>query len=311
LAGSLATCIGASYLLGEGFRGAEDRRQVMGGMDSALRRLNVEEPVSRLASASTRCARYALALAVLALLAAHARGALARFFAVLTFQPGALPDPGVGLFIFLGALAMGALALVLALGGAASIWIKGTRGIGRIVRTLLLLALLAPYPAWLVYSAGGLPPWLNDISTDIDDPPAFLTTADAVSGRGGWTPGPLDPSHADRQIAAYPDVKTIALDMEMDEAFKATHEALRQLRWKIVAEERPGGPKRPEGHIDALAFSPALNLPVAISIRLRHGDDETRVDMRAVTRYLPNDLGAGAKLIGKLNDALEAADENS
>jgi hypothetical protein len=280
-------------------------------MDSALRRLNVEEPVSRLAAVSTRCAKLALFLAVVALLAAHARGAFARFFAVLTFQPNSVPDPGVGLFVFLGALAMAVLALALALGGAASIWIRGRRGVGRIVRTLLLLTLLAPYPAWLIYSAGGRPPWLNDIATDIDDPPAFLATPEAVAGRGGWTPAPLDPARRDPQVAAFPDVKPITLDMEMDEAFKATHDAVVQLRWKILAEERPGGAKRPEGHIDALAFSPALNLPVAISIRLRPGVDETRVDMRAVTRYLPNDLGAGAKLIGKLSDALEAADENS
>jgi hypothetical protein len=280
----------------------------MGGMDSALRRVNIEEPVSRLAILSTKFAKLALLLAALALVAAHSRGALARFFAILTFRPGSTPDQGVGLFIFCAALAVAVLAVGLALGAMASIWIKGRRGVGKIVATFLLLALLTPYPAFLIYTAGR-PPWLADVSTDVEDPPAFLTSPEAVAGRSGWTPGAFNSARREEQLAAYPDVKTIALDMEMDEAFKATREAVQQLRWKILEEVRPGGPKRPEGHIEALAHSPALNLPVAISIRIRPGEDETRVDMRAATRYLPNDLGAGAKLIGKLSDSLDEKDE--
>ena len=280
----------------------------MGGMDSALRRINVEEPVSRLAILSTKFAKLALLLAAVALVASHARGALARFFAILTLRPSSAPDPGIGLFFFTAALAVAALAIVLALAAAASMWVRGRRGVGRIVTTILLLAVLAPYPAYLVYSAGN-PPWLADVSTDVDDPPAFLTSAEAVAGRDGWTPGPLDAGLRQQQIAAYPDVKPITLDMEMDEAFKATHDAVAQLRWKILEELRPGGPKRPEGHIEALAYSTALHLPIAIAIRIRPGEDETRVDMRAVTRYLPNDLGAGAKLIGKLSDSLEEKDD--
>ncbi len=280
----------------------------MGGMDSALRRLNVEEPVSRLAILSTKFAKSAVLLAAVALVAAHAHGALARFFAVLTFRPNSAPDPVVGLLIFLAALALAGVAILLALGAAASMWIKGRLGVGRIIATLALVSLFLPYPAWLVYSAGS-PAWLADISTDLDDPPDFLTTPDALAGRGGWTPAPLDPARRQQQADAYPDVKTISLDMEMDEAFRATQEALRQLGWKIVAEIQPGGPNRPEGHIEALTFSPALHLPVAIAIRLRPGEDETRVDVRTAIRYLPDDLGAGATLIGKLGDKLSDEDD--
>ncbi|MCI4678764.1 DUF1499 domain-containing protein [Rhodoblastus acidophilus] len=278
-------------------------------MDSALRRLNVEEPESRLAILSTKLAKSSLALAVLALVAAHARGALARFFAVLTFRPNSVPDPGVGLFFFLAAVSFAALAIVVALAASASIWVRGRRGVSRIVTTLALVSLLLPYPAWLIYSAGS-PPWLADISTDVDDPPAFLTTPEVVAARGGWTPAPFNSARGQGQLAAYPDVASITLDMEMDEAFRATHEAVQGLHWKILDEIQPGGAKRPEGHIEALAFSPALHLPVAIAIRLGPGDDETVVDMRAATRYLPNDLGAGASLIGKLSDALSDQDSS-
>jgi len=273
-------------------------------MQSALRRLNIEEPVSRLAILATRFAKLSVLLAIIALVAAHAHGSLARFFAVLTLRPNSTPDPGVGLFIFLAALAIAALAVGVALGAAASIWVRGRRGVARIVAALALVSLLLPYPAWLVYSAGN-PPWLSDISTDVDDPPAFSTAPEVLAGRGGWTPAPFEPARAPEQLAAFPDAKTMSLDMDLRDAFRATHDAVLELRWTILAETQPGGPNRPEGHIEALAHSPALNLPIAIAIRIRPGDEESRVDMRAATRYLPNDLGAGARLIGQLSDLLE------
>lgn len=282
----------------------------MTGMDCALRRLEIEEPVSRLAILSTRFAKISLGLAGLALVAAHAHGALARFFAVLTLRPNSVPDPGVGLFFFLAAVAVAGAALVLALGAAASIWIKGRRGAGRIIATLALVSLLLPYPAWLVYSAG-FPAWLSDISTDADDPPAFVNTPTVVAARDGWAPAPFDDARKPALLAAYPDLDSIELGLGMEEAFGAVHEAVLGLNWKILDESRPGGPDRPDGHIEALAFSPALHLPVAIAIRLRAGEDETIVDMRAQTRYLPNDLGAGAKLIGKLSDALTEDDDSN
>ena len=276
-------------------------------MDSALRRVNVEEPVSRLAILATRFAKISLGLAVVALIAAHAHGALARFFAVLTLRPNSVPDPGVGLIFFVAALAVAATAVLLAASAAVSMWFKGRRGVGRIFSTLFLVSLLLPYPAWLVYS-GGAPPWLSDISTDADDPPSFVNTPDVVAARSGWAPAPFDSARRQTLLTAYPDLNSIELDLGMDEAFRTVHEAVLGLNWKIIDESQAGGPDRPDGHIEALTFSPALHLPVAIAIRLRPGEDETVVDMRAETRYLPNDLGAGAKLIGKLNDALSDED---
>jgi hypothetical protein len=281
----------------------------MTGMDSALRRLEIEEPVSRLAILSTRFAKMSLVLAGVALVAAHAHGALARFFAILTLRHNSAPDPGVGLLFFLAAVAVAGVALFLAAGAAASIWVKGRRGVGRIIATLALLSLLLPYPAWLIYSAD-FPAWLSDISTDADEPPAFVNTPAVVAARDGWAPAPFDERNKQALLTDYPDLDSIELDLGMEEAFGAVHDAVLGLDWKILDESRPGGPNRPDGHIEALAFSPALHLPVAIAIRLRAGEDETIVDMRTQTRYLPNDLGAGAKLIGKLNDAL-TDDDNS
>lgn len=275
--------------------------------ESAMRRLTFDEPVSRLAIWSKKLAKFALALALVAIVAAHARGGMARFFAILTLRPNQAPDPSLGLSIFVLALAVAAAALFVAFSAAVSIWVRGRRGVWPILGALLLLALLLPYPAYLIYSAGN-PPWISDISTDLDDPPAFSTSPAAIAARGGWTPPEVDVASLQTQADAYSDVKPITVDMETAEAFKATQDAVKQFHWTIIEEALPGGDKHPEGRIEALAHSPALNLPVAITIRIRPGTDETTIDMRAATRYLPNDLGAGAALIGKLSDALEEDD---
>jgi hypothetical protein len=276
---------------------------------SALRRLTFDEPVSRLAIWAKRLAKVSLLLALAALAAAHAHGVTARFFAALTLRPNAVPDPGLGLFIFLLALAVAVLALALVGGAAVSIWARGRRGVKQLLAALLLVALLAPYPAWLALSAGDTV-WLADISTDTDDPPAFSSAPEALAARGGWTPPPLPLEGRREQETAYPDVKTISLDMEPEEAFKATREAVAQLHWKILEEVHPGGPRRPEGHIEALARSTALGIPRLVSIRIRPVEDETRLDVRVVTRYLPSDLGAGATLIGQLGDIVEEKDDS-
>lgn len=277
---------------------------------SALRRLTFEEPVSRLAIWANRLAKTSLLLALAALAAAHSHGALARFFAALTLRPNSAPDPGLGLFVFLLALAVAALALVLAVAAAVSIWVRGRRGLPLLFTTALLVALLAPYPAYLVLTADN-PAWLADISTDPDDPPSFSTAREALAARDGWAPPPLDLSLRREQAAAYPDIATISLDMEPEEAFKAARDAAIQLRWKILEEIHPGGAKRPEGHIEAFVRSTALGIPRAVSIRIRPDGDEVKIDVRIVTRYLPNDLGAGATLIGQLRDILEEKDEAS
>jgi len=218
------------------------------------------------------------------------------------------PDPGLGLVIFILALAVAAASLVIA-SSAPFRSGSGRRGVRPILAALLLLTLFAPYPAWLIYSAGN-PPWLADISTDLDDAPRFFDLGRGVEGARRWTPPEFDASHRQAQAESYSDVKPITVDMETQEAFKATHDAVEQLHWTIIEEVLPGDDRQPDGRIEALTHSAALNLPVAITIRVRPGNDSTTVDMRAATRFLHNDLGAGAALIGKLSDALEEKDDS-
>ncbi|MCW2272752.1 hypothetical protein M2321_000315 [Rhodoblastus acidophilus] len=273
---------------------------------SALRRLAYDQPVSRTAILARKLALASIGMALLALAASHARGPLALFVAVLTFSPTRTPSPGLGLLLFLIALVIAAAALLTACAAMVSIWVNGRRGAKQIIVALLLLTLFIPYPAWLAYSTGA-PTLLADISTDYVDPPVF-SAEPAVEKARGWAPKPLDPGRAQEQVAAYPDVKPVLLDLETDEAFNAAREAVTALGWTVLDEVRPGGEARPEGRLEALTWSRALHIPIAVSIRIKPADEQTRVDMRVAMRYAPTDLGAGATLIGTLTEALEDRD---
>jgi len=273
---------------------------------SALRRLAYDQPVSRTAVLAKKLATAAILTAALALAASHVRGPLAQFVAVLTFSPTRAPSPGLGLLLFLIALVIAAAALLTIFAAMASIWINGRRGAKQIILALLLLTLFIPYPAWLIHSTGA-PVFLADISTDYVEPPLFSADASVEKARG-WAPKPLDPGRAQEQVSAYPDVKPVLLDLETDEAFNAARDAATGMGWSVIDEVRPGGEARPEGRIEALAYTPALHIPLAVSIRIKPADEQTRVDMRVAMRYAPTDLGAGANLIGKLTEALEDKD---
>src|SRR3982751_1392403 len=168
-----------------------------------MRRLIIEEPVSRAAGWARRLAWFALAVTLIAV-------ALLRFGAVE-------PTPG---FAALGAGLMLALAAAgCALVAFARIWTEGRRGFGLAVKGLLLASLILAYPAWFAVKALTLPA-LTDISTDIDDPPLFSRSRAALEARGGRVPPDVPPDIRRRQREAYPQIAPLFLDMPPDEAYE-------------------------------------------------------------------------------------------
>jgi hypothetical protein len=134
------------------------------------RRLVFEEPVSRAALWSRRLAWFALAVLLLAL---------------LVFRTG---EPNwEGLAPVAAAYLVVLLALLLSLMAFARIWQSGHRGIGMASGAFLLCLLMLAPAAYVGFKVATLPA-LTDISTDIDDPPAFSRSRIALDARAGRVP---------------------------------------------------------------------------------------------------------------------------
>lgn len=256
-----------------------------------MRRIIVEEPISRAAIWSRRLAVFALAVAAIAVV----MGRLPR------------AEPPATLAVFAAALALAALAGLLAVAGLAVVWRLGRQGAGEAIAALALVALLFAWPARLAVEAVRRPA-ISDISTDLADPPPFSRSGLAQAARAGRIRDLPDAATREAQRRAYPDIEAVVLDVEPDQAFALALRAAQAKGWRIVEQARPGG-RSGLGRIEAVDRTLLLGLPDDIVIRLRPLVGQTRVDLRSASRYGRHDLGKNAARIRAYLDELTAREE--
>ena len=230
-----------------------------------MRRLVLEDPFARSAIWSRNLAVFALIVALIG---------------IVLSRKGL--DPQAALAIVGAALGLAGLAVVCALLAMAVIWHTGFRGIGLALGGLVLSVLLFAYPAYLAVQARTMPA-LSDVSTNLDDPPPFLSTEAAVAARKGLTP-PAKPSAANRalQERLYPDLQPLDLDADASDVEDAIHKLIKRRHWKIADEVDPTD--FVTGHIDVTAMSTVMGFPADITFRIRVVGGRTQVDVRSVSR---------------------------
>lgn len=249
------------------------------------RRLVFEEPVSRAAIWSRRLAWFSVVVLALSLLLVRLREPSIE---------GLAPVAGAYLFVLL-ALGLAFLAFV-------RIWQKGHRGVGMAAGALALcLILLAPagYVGFMLATR----PALADISTDIDDPPAFSRSMAALTARDGRVPPDIAPQQRRLQRQAYPKIAPIVLEQPADAAFDLARKAATALGWQVLETSRPGG-RSGAGRIEAVARGRVLRFSEDITIRVKPRVDGSRIDIRSASRIGSHDLGANAKRVTAFADEI-------
>jgi hypothetical protein len=250
------------------------------------RRLVFEEPVSRAALWSRRLAWFALAVLLLAL---------------LVFRTG---EPSrEGLAPVAAAYLVVLLALLLSLMAFARIWQSGHRGIGMASGAFLLCLLMLAPAAYIGFRVATLPA-LVDISTDIDDPPAFSRSRIALDARAGRVPPDVAPERRSLQRKAYPRAVPIVLEVTADMAFDIARRAALARGWQVLEATRPGG-RSGAGRIEAVARSRLLRTAEDITIRIRPRADGSRIDIRSASRIGPHDLGGNAARIAAFTEEVD------
>lgn len=155
-------------------------------------------------------------------------------------------------------------------------------------------------PAWQHQRNGTLVPRINDITTDTDDPPAFV----AVIPLRKDAPNPVTyggEAVAREQQAAYADIKPLRLKLPPGPAFERALVAARDMGWTIVAAE-PG-----VGRIEATDQTRWFGFKDDVVIRVTEADGGSRVDVRSKSRIGRNDFGTNAKRVRAYIRKLEAA----
>ena len=252
-----------------------------------MRRLVIEDPVSQAARWSWRLGVFALAVAGMAV-------ALSRSGAV---------DSLATLAVLAAACLIAVVTLLLSATAMVVIWRFGIRGFGLASGGALLAVAMLAYPAYLATQAVRLP-LLADVSTDLDDPPAFSRSAKALAARGGYTPS--DPGAGARaaQRANYPALQPIILEMEGPEAYALVLKAAAARGYQVVEASAPGG-RAGLGHVDAIARTLVMGFKDDVVIRIRPLAGQTRVDIRSASRYGRHDFGTNATRIQAFAAELE------
>jgi uncharacterized protein (DUF1499 family) len=259
-----------------------------GAPNHIMRRLILEEPVSAAAVWSRRLASFSIAVALISILLA--RSGVVDMTAVLA--------------VFGAAILIACLAVLFACAAAVIIWRVGRRGAGIVAASLFLSAIVLALPGYYTAQAVRLP-LLNDVSTDLNEPPDFSRSPRAIAARGNVDHASIPMDSRDGQRRAYPEIQPIVLDLDVDEAWPLILKAVDSRKWRVVEQTKPGG-RIGIGHIDAVDRTLVMGFPDDVTVRVRPLAGQTRIDVRSASRYGRHDFGANAKRIKAFSDELQA-----
>ena len=199
-----------------------------------------------------------------------------------------------------GALLGGLLSVILSLvgiattrggrdpGGRQKAWTGLAIGLG------LILAVLAGAAAGT--AGGGDAGRINDISTDLEDPPAFApaSVVTEYAGRDMRYPAEFVPIVR----AGYPDLAPLVTDAPVDATWTRALEVAEDLGFEIVARNDP------EYTFYASEATSLFRFVDDVVVRVRPEGSGSRVDVRSKSRDGQGDLGANAKRIERFLDAM-------
>lgn len=186
------------------------------------------------------------------------------------------------------------LALLMAAIAFRRLWLYGDRG-GKLATRATIVALVIAAP-FLVSGVLVLrSPALNDVSTDLDDPPLFSV----LERQRGTDMNPIDAitiEEAESQIAAFPQVTGRRYEAAPDTVLEAIGSIITARGWKIAAQSEVSAETN-EVTIELVARSLIFGFVSDAAIRVTDEGETTYVDMRSVSRYGVHDLGENARRI--------------
>ena len=193
---------------------------------------------------------------------------------------------------------VGIAAIVIALPPAFLGYARGQR-VQVLVASLALLGGAAAFgiPFQFQQSARSLPP-IHDITTDLENPPAFEAVVPLRAEAQNSLERP--PDLAQQQREGYPDLTPVTLSMPAGQAFDRALAEAQDAGWRIVTADKGAG------RIEATDTTRWFGFQDDVVVRLTPWGAGTRVDVRSVSRIGRGDAGTNARRIRRYLQALQA-----
>ena len=207
-------------------------------------------------------------------------------FAFLTLMPWAA---------YFGIAALIASAITLLVGRSRI----ETRGIAVAVLAFAVGGLIA-YVPWHYDQIRRTVPPIHDITTDPDNPPAFVSVVLLREAAGPDRVSYEGVKIAEQQRQAYPDIVPLTLALPPAAAFNRALDAAQRMGWTIVASDNAAG------RIEASDKSRWFGFIDDIVVRITPAGSGSRVDLRSSSRVGRSDFGVNAARIESYLSALRA-----
>jgi uncharacterized protein (DUF1499 family) len=144
-------------------------------------------------------------------------------------------------------------------------------------------------------------PPIHDITTDPDNPPAFVAVAPLREAGGPDRVAYEGAKVAEQQRRAYPDIVPLTLALQPGAAFSRALETAQRMGWTIVATDGA------DGRIEASDRSRWFGFTDDIVIRITPSGSGSRIDLRSSARLGRSDFGVNAARIKTYLAALRTA----
>ena len=182
------------------------------------------------------------------------------------------------------------IAIAAALLAAIALAIPSVRRRGILLPMLaLLIGLGVLYvPVRFLQQARAVPP-INDISTDTENPPRYMTASRPYPGA----------EFARQQRAAYPDILPLMLPMPPRAAFAKAVAAAEAMGWEVVGRDAAAGT------IEAVDTTKWFGFKDDVAIRVSATPDGSRIDIRSKSRVGRSDIGTNARRIRAYSEHLK------
>lgn len=190
-----------------------------------------------------------------------------------------------------------AAVLVGAIAGGWAYRRRALAGLALSVASLLMGLAAFGIPYLWQRRAQSVPP-IHDITTDLQNPPAF----DAVVPLRADAPNSLErpPQLAEQQRAGYPELAPITLAAPPDQAFDRALAVAQDEGWQIVTADKASG------RIEATDTTEWFGFKDYVVVRLTPWGSGTRVYVRSVSRVGRSDVGTNARRIRRFLEQLQA-----
>ena len=173
---------------------------------------------------------------------------------------------------------------------ATALAIPAVRRRGMLMPMLALVVALAVLYGPLEFrrQARAFPP-INDITTDTENPPRYMTQSRPYPGA----------DFARQQRAAYPDLLPVLMPAPPAVAFKKAVAAAEAMGWEVVGVDAAAGT------IEAVDTTKFFGFKDDIAIRVTATADGSKIDIRSKSRVGRGDVGTNAQRIRAYSERLK------